>query len=253
MKIVVIGGTGLIGSQVVNNLNQLGHEVIAASPASGVNTITGEGLAETIAGAAAVVDLANSPSFEDKDVMEFFETSGRNLLAAEKAAGVKLHIALSVVGTDRMPDSGYMRAKLVQEKLIRESGIPYTIVHSTQFFEFLASIAAAGTEGDIVRLSPALYQPIASADVARAVSDVAVGEPVNGIVEIGGPDKIGMSELVKKYLAKNNDPRKVIADIHARYFGSELTDDMLVPGPGAWIGKIDFDNWYVNQPKKSNH
>jgi uncharacterized protein YbjT (DUF2867 family) len=253
MKIVVIGGTGLIGSQVVNNLTQLGHEVIAASPASGVNTLTGEGVAETVAGATVVIDLANSPSFADKDVMEFFETSGRNLLTAEKAARVKHHIALSIVGSDRMPESGYMRAKVVQEKLIKESGIPYTIVHSTQFFEFLASIAAAATEGNIVKLSPALYQPIASADVARAVSDVAVGIPVNGIVEIGGPDKIGMAELVKKYLAKNNDPRQVVTDVHARYYGSELTDDMLVPGPDARIGSINFEQWYVNQPKKSNH
>jgi uncharacterized protein YbjT (DUF2867 family) len=253
MKIVVIGGTGLIGSQVVNNLTQLGHEVIAASPASGVNTITGEGVAETVAGATVVIDLANSPSFADKDVMEFFETSGRNLLNAEKAAGVKHHIALSIVGSDRMPESGYMRAKVAQEKLIKESGIPYTIVHSTQFFEFLAAIAAAATEGNVVKLSPALYQPIASADVARAVSDVAVGMPVNGIVEIGGPDKIGMAEMVKKYLAKNNDPRQVVTDVHARYYGSELTDDMLVPGPDARIGKIDFERWYVNQPKKSNH
>jgi uncharacterized protein YbjT (DUF2867 family) len=251
MKIVIIGGSGLIGSQLVNKLTQQGHEVNAASPASGVNTITGEGLATALAGADVVVDVANSPSFEDKAVLEFFETSGRNLLAAEKVAGTKHHIALSVVGTDRLQESGYFRAKQAQETLIKASGIPYSIVHSTQFFEFLGGIAASATEGNIVRLSPAHIQPIASADVAEAVADVAVGAPVNGTVEIAGPDKISLSDLVQKYLAKNNDPRTVTADVHARYYGAELNDQMLVPGNNARIGKIDFEKWYVNQPKKS--
>ena len=251
MKIVVIGGSGLIGSQLVNKLSQSGHEIIAASPASGINTITGEGLAEALNGAAVVVDVSNSPSFEDKAVLEFFETSSRNLLAAEKIAGVKHHVALSVVGTDRLQESGYFRAKQAQENLIKASGIPYSIVHSTQFFEFLSGIANAATEADIVSLSPALIQPIASADVAEAMADVSVGAPINGIVEIAGPDKISLSDLVQNYLARNNDPRKVTADRHARYYGAELNDQMLVPGDDARIGKIDFEKWYVNQPKKS--
>jgi len=251
MKIVVIGGSGLIGSQLVNKLSQSGHEIIAASPASGINTITGEGLAEALNGAAVVVDVSNSPSFEDKAVLEFFETSSRNLLAAEKIAGVKHHVALSVVGTDRLQESGYFRAKQAQENLIKASGIPYSIVHSTQFFEFLSGIANAATEADIVSLSPALIQPIASADVAEAMADVSVGAPINGKVEIAGPDKISLSDLVQNYLARNNDPRKVTADRHARYYGAELNDQMLVPGDDARIGKIDFEKWYVNQPKKS--
>lgn len=250
MKIVVIGGSGLIGSQLVNKLSQLGHEVISASPATGVNTITGEGLSEVLKGTDIVVDVANSPSFEDQAVMEFFETSGRNLLAAEKTAGVKHHIALSVVGTDRLQESGYFRAKQVQENLIKASGIPYSIVHSTQFFEFLGGIAASATEGNIVRLSPAHIQPIASADVASAVAEVTLAAPANGIIEIAGPDRFSLSDLVQLYLTKNNDPRKVTADVHARYYGAELNDEMLVPGDDARISKIDFEYWFVNQPKK---
>ncbi|NEU07849.1 SDR family oxidoreductase [Flavihumibacter sp. R14] len=251
MKIVVIGGSGLIGAQLVHKLSQLGHEIIAASPASGVNTITGEGLAEVLNGARVVVDVSNSPSFEDKAVLEFFETSSRNLLAAEKIAGVEHHVALSVVGTDRLQESGYFRAKQAQENLIEASGIPYSIVHSTQFFEFLGGIADAATEGNVVRLSPAHIQPIASADVAEAMANVSVAAPINGTVEIAGPDKLSLSDLVQKYLTRNNDPRKVTADVHARYFGVELKDEMLVPGNKARIGKIGFEKWYVNQPKKS--
>lgn len=250
MKIVVIGGSGLIGSQLVTRLTQLGHEVIAASPASGVNTITGEGLQEAINGAKVVVDVSNSPLFEDKAVMEFFETSTHNLLAAEKIAGVMHHVALSVVGTDRLQESGYFRAKQVQENLIRASGIPYSIVHSTQFFEFLGGIAAAATDGDTVRLSSAYIQPIASADVAEVIKDVTLGAPINGIIEIAGPEKIRLSALVQKYLARNNDSRKVIVDAHALYYGAELSELLLVPGDKTRICKIDFENWFVNQPKK---
>lgn len=250
MKIVVIGGTGLIGSKTVNKLRQLGHEVIAASPASGVNTITGEGLAAVMEGTDVVIDVANSPSFENKAVMEFFETSGRNLLAAEAAAGVKHHVALSVVGTDRLPDSGYFRAKLAQENLIRRSGMPYSIVHSTQFFEFLGSIAASGAKGEAIHLSPALMQPIASDDVAAAMADVALGAPVNGIIEIAGPEKIGQAALVARYLAKMNDPRSVVPDAQALYFGAAINDQSLVPGPGARIGKINFETWFASQLAK---
>lgn len=250
MKIVVIGGTGLIGSKTVNKLRQLGHEVIAASPASGVNTITGEGLAEVMEGTDVVIDVANSPSFENKAVMEFFETSGRNLLAAEAAAGVKHHVALSVVGTDRLPDSGYFRAKLAQETLIRRSGMPYSIVHSTQFFEFLGSIAASGAKGEAIHLSPALMQPIASDDVAAAMADVALGAPINGIIEIAGPEKIGQAALVARYLAKMNDPRTVVPDAQALYFGAAINDQSLIPGPGARIGKINFETWFASQLAK---
>lgn len=245
MKIVVIGGTGLIGSKLVNNLRVLGHEVIAASPASGVNTITGEGLAEVLAGTQVVVDVANSPSFEDKAVLEFFQTSGRNLLAAEEKAGVKHHVALSVVGTDRLAESGYFRGKIAQEKLIRESKIPYTIVHSTQFFEFLGGIAQSGTDGNTVHLSPAFVQPIASDDVAAAMADFTVGAPINGVVEIAGPERVRLSDLVQRYLSKTNDPRTVVADVHARYFGAELKDDTLVPGDNPRIGKLGFDAWFA--------
>lgn len=250
MKIVVIGGTGLIGSKTVNKLRQLGHEVIAASPASGVNTITGEGLAAVMEGTDVVIDVANSPSFENKAVMEFFETSGRNLLAAEAAAGVKHHVALSVVGTDRLPDSGYFRAKQAQENLIRRSGMPYSIVHSTQFFEFLGSIAASGAKGEAIHLSPALMQPIASDDVAAAMADVALGAPVNGIIEIAGPEQIGQAALVARYLAKMNDPRSVVPDAQALYFGAAINDQSLVPGPGARIGKINFETWFASQLAK---
>jgi uncharacterized protein YbjT (DUF2867 family) len=247
MKIVVIGGSGLIGSKLVNNLRQKEHEVVAASPDSGVNTITGEGLAEALAGAEVVVDVANSPSFEDKAVLEFFETSGRNLLAAENSAGVKHHIALSVVGTERLPDSGYLRAKMAQEKLIKDSGIPYTIVHSTQFFEFLKGIAQSATDGDTVRLSPAFFQPISSDDVAAAMTEAAVGTPLNGTLEIAGPEKFRMAELVQQILSLKNDPRKVVADAHARYFGTELNDNSLVPGEKAKIYPTTFDAWLGRQ------
>lgn len=250
MKIVVIGGTGLIGSKTVSRLLALGHEVIAASPASGVNTITGEGLAEVMAGTDVVIDLANSPSFEDKAVMEFFETAGHNLMTAERAAGVKHHIALSVVGTERLQDSGYFRAKAAQEYIIRTSGIPYTIVHSTQFFEFLGSIVRSAVEGEDIRMTSALIQPIASDDVADAMTKVAVGEPQNRIVEIGGPDKFSMAELVETYLEKTNDSRTVVTDDQAPYFGAILEKDTLVAGPDAHLGKINFVTWFASQPVK---
>lgn len=243
MKIVVIGGTGLIGSKVVSSLRQKGHEVIAASPNTGVNTITGEGLTEAVTGAQVVVDLANSPDFANDAVMAFFKTSGRNLMAAEKAAGVRHHIALSVVGSDRVPDSGYLRAKLVQEALIKESGIPYTIVRSTQFFEFLAGIAQSATDGDNVRLSPALLQPVASDDVAALVSKVAVAAPANGTIELAGPERIGLDDLVRRYLAAKHDTRKVVTDVHARYFGAELNDRSLTPGDSPQIGATSFEAW----------
>jgi len=249
MKIVVIGGSGLIGSKLVKKLNQLGHKVIAASPASGVNTITGEGLAEVLEGTDVVVDVANSPSFEDKAVLEFFETSGRNLLAAEAAAGIKHHVALSVVGTDRLAESGYFRGKIAQEKLIKASSIPYTIVHSTQFFEFLGGIAQSGTQGETVHLSPAFVQPISSEDVAAAVADATIGAPLNGTVEIAGPERLRLSDLVQRYLTEMKDPRKVVSDVHARYFGAELTDEMLVPGENPIIGSIDFEEWFASQAK----
>ncbi len=250
MKIVVIGGSGLIGTKLVNRLRQKGHEVVAASPNSGVNTITGEGLAEALAGAQVVVDVANSPSFEDKAVLEFFETSGRNLLAAEAAAGVEHHVALSVVGTDRLPDSGYLRAKMAQESLIKASGIPYTILRSTQFFEFVGGIAKSGTDGQTVRLSPALLQPIASDDVAAALADVALGAPVNGTVEIAGPERIPLDELVRRFLRATKDPRQVIADVHARYFGTELNDQSLTPGDNPRIGPTRFEDWLSRSARR---
>jgi len=251
MKIVVIGGTGLIGSKTVARLRNKGHEVLAASPNSGVNTITGDGLAEALAGAEVVLDLANSPSFEDKAVLEFFETAGHNLLAAEAKAGVKHHIALSVVGTERLPESGYLRAKLAQERLIKASPIPYTIVHSTQIFEFLKGIADEATVGTVARLSPAAFQPIASDDVADAMADVALAKPLNGTIEIAGPERGRMNEIVARYLKATNDPRTVEADVHARYFGTELNDQSLVPGDGARIGKVGFQDWFRSsqQPK----
>jgi len=251
MKIVVIGGSGLIGSKLVNRLQQQGHEVLAASPSVGVNTITGEGLAEALTGAEVVVDVANSPSFEDRAVMEFFEQSGHNLLAAEAVAGVKHHIALSVVGTDRLQQSGYFRAKQVQENLIKQSGIPYTIVHSTQFLEFLSGIAAAATEGNNVRLSPAAIQPISSEDVADVMAEVTLGAPRNGILEIAGPEKFSLSDLVQQYLTKNQDPRQVVADAHARYYGAEINDQSLVPGSNPRLGKVTFETWYASQLQKA--
>lgn len=247
MKIVVIGGSGLIGSKLVNNLRQKGHDVVAASPNSGVNTITGEGLNEALTGADVVVDVANSPSFEEQAVLEFFQTSGRNLLAAEISAGVRHHVALSVVGTDRLPESPYMRAKMVQEKLIKESGVPYTIVHSTQFFEFLVGIAQSATAGDTVRLPPAFVQPISSDDVAAAMAEAATGAPVNGTIEIGGPEKFRLDELVGQYLSAKQDPRQVVTDAHARYFGTELNDRSLVPDDDARIYATTFDAWLGRQ------
>jgi uncharacterized protein YbjT (DUF2867 family) len=243
MKIIVIGGTGLIGSKVAANLRQKGHEVIAASPKTGVDTITGEGLAETVAGAQVVVDLANAPDFADEPVMAFFETSGRNLLAAARAAGVRHHIALSVVGADRLPESGYLRAKVVQEELIKASGIPYTIIRSTQFLEFLGGIAQAATDGQTVRLSPAHLQPIVSDDVAAFVAEVATTAPANGVVELAGPERIGLDDLVRRYLAAKHDTRKVVTDVHARYFGTELNDKSLTPGDQPHIGPTAFETW----------
>ncbi len=243
MKIVVIGGTGLIGSKVVSKLRQEGHEVIAASPNTGVNTITGEGLAEAVAGAQVVIDLANSPDFADDAVMAFFKTSGRNITAAEKAAGVRHHIALSVVGSDRLPESGYLRAKVAQEELIKASGIPYTIIRSTQFFEFLGGIAQSATDGEIVRLSSALLQPVASDDVAALVTKIATTAPTNGVVELAGPERIALDDLVRRYLAAKHDARKVVADIHARYFGAELDDKSLTPGASPHIGPTSFETW----------
>jgi len=243
MKIVVIGGSGLIGTKLVNKLRQLGHEVVAASPASGVNTITGEGLAEALAGTQVVVDVANSPSFEDAAVLKFFETSGRNLLAAEAAAGVGHHVALSVVGTDRLLESGYFRAKMAQEDLIKASKVPYTILRSTQFFEFLSGIAQSGTDGQTVRLSPALVQPVVSDDVAAALADVALGAPVNGTVELAGPERLRLDELVRRFLSANQDARQVITDVHARYLGAELNDQSLTPGDNPRIAPTRFEDW----------
>src|SRR5256886_1399273 len=243
MKIVVIGGTGLIGSKVVSILRQRGHQVVAASPSSGVNTLTGEGLAEALTDAQVVVDVANSPSFEDKAVLEFFETSGRNLLAAEAAAGVGHHIALSVVGTDRLLASGYFRAKMAQENLIKASRIPYTIVRATQFFEFVGAIAQSATDGQTVRLPPALMQPIVSDDVAAALADLAVKKPLNGSVELAGPEPIRMDELVRRFLSANRDARKVTTDAHAGYFGTAVNDQSLTPGDNPRIGPTRFEDW----------
>src|SRR5882757_5131269 len=243
MKIVVIGGTGLIGSKTVAILRQGGHEVLAASPNSGVNTITGEGLKEALAGAQVVIDLANSPSFEDRAVLEFFETSGRNLLTAEAASGVRHHVALSIVGTDRTQDNGYFRAKVAQEKLIEASGIPYTIIRATQFLEFLGAIAASATDGNIVRLSPGLFQPIAADDVAAIVADVALAAPRNGIVEIAGPERTPFTQIIARYLKAAGDPREVVSDPEARYFGSRVEERSLVPLGEARLGRIGLDEW----------
>jgi len=250
MKIVVIGGSGLIGTKLVNRLRKQGHEVVAASPKSGVNAITGEGLAEALAGAQVVVDVANSPSFEDKAVLKFFETSGRNLLAAEKAAGVRHHVALSVVGTDRLLESGYFRAKMAQENLIKASKIPYTIVRATQFYEFVGAIAQFSTVGQTVRLSSALAQPIGSDDVAAAMADVAVGPPLNGTIEIAGPERIPLDQLVGRFLTATQDPRKVVTDAHARYFGIGVNDQSLTPGSNARIGQTSFETWLSSMPRK---
>ncbi len=246
MKIVVIGGTGLIGSKLVALLRQRGQEVLAASPDSGVNTLTGEGLAEALAGAQVVVDLTNSPSFEDTAVMKFFETSSRNLLAAEAAAGVRHHVALSIVGTDRLPDSGYLRAKMAQERLIKAGGIPYTILRSTQFFEFMGRVAGSFSDGKTVRVPPALVQPISSNDVVIALADLVLGAPANSTLEVAGPEKLRFDELIRRVLANNHDARKVTTDVHARYFGTELNDQSLVPASSApRIGTTRFESWLV--------
>src|SRR5436190_21550245 len=242
MKIVVIGGTGLIGSKTVAILCQGGHEVVAASPKSGINSITGEGLKKAMAGAQAVIDLTNSPSFEDRAVLEFFETSGHNLLAAETAAGVRHHVALSIVGIDRS-DNGYFRAKVAQEKLIVYSGIPYTIIRSTQFMEFLSGIADASMNGNIVRLQPGLFQPIAADDVAANVADVAIVAPRNGIVEIAGPERAPFNEIVARYLNAIGDPRQVVRDPEARYWGGRVEEHSLVPLGEARLGRIGLDEW----------
>lgn len=243
MKIVVIGGSGLIGTKLVSKLRESGHDVVAASPSSGVNAVTGAGLADALRGAQVVVDVANSPNFADAAVLEFFEKSGRNLLPAEAAAGVGHHVALSVVGAERLRDSGYMRAKVAQEALIKAATVPYTILRATQFFEFLGAIAGSGAECGAVRLSPALMQPVAADDVAAALADVAVAVPKNGTIELAGPEALPLDSLVRRFLSANQDARQVITDPHARYFGEELDDRSLTPGDGARIGSIHFESW----------
>jgi uncharacterized protein YbjT (DUF2867 family) len=243
MKIVVIGGTGLIGSKLVTRLREQAHEVAAASPTTGVNTLTGEGLADALVGASVVVDVSNPPSFEDVAVMRFFETSTRNLLAAEAVAGVAHHVALSVVGTERLPESGYLRAKMAQEQLIEKSSIPYSIVHATQFFEFVDSIADAATVDGRVRVAPVLFQPIAGDDVAAAVARIAVGSPVHGRVEVAGPERFRMDQFFREALAARNDPREVVTDPQARYFGAELSEDSLVPGRDAILAQTRYRDW----------
>jgi uncharacterized protein YbjT (DUF2867 family) len=243
MKIVVIGGTGLIGSKVVQKLGAHGQQAVAASPDSGVNTVTGEGLAEVLKGASVVVDVSNSPSWEDAAVLKFFETSTRNLLTNEATAGIGHHVALSVVGTDRLSESGYFRAKIAQEKLIKESSIPYSIVHATQFFEFLKGLADISFDGGKVHLPPVLFQPMAADDVASGVSKIAVGPPVNGIVEVGGPEQFRVDDLVRRRLASLKDPREVIADPRARYSGAELGERTLLPGKDARLGETRFEDW----------
>ena len=247
MKIVVIGGTGLIGSKLVAKLREHGHEAVPAAPNTGVNTLTGKGLEEVLEGAAAVVDVSNSPSFADEQVMEFFRTSTSNLLDYSTKAGIGNYVALSVVGTDRLTESGYFRAKVVQETLIRESGIAYSIVHATQFFEFVKAIADFSTVDGAVRLPSALIQPMAADDVAAAIGRVAVGQPLNGIREVGGPEQFGLDELVRKGLAAKGDPRDVITDDQAPYYGMRLSKRTLVPGPDAQLGEITFDRWLAQQ------
>jgi uncharacterized protein YbjT (DUF2867 family) len=241
MQIIVIGGHGRVGSKIVDTLVERGHHAVAADLSTGVNTITGEGLADALAGASAVVDASNAPSFEDAAVMEFFLTSTGNVLAAEKEAGVPHHVALSIVGSDRLPGSGYLRAKVAQEQLIAESAVPYTIVRATQFFEFVDSIADAATEGDTIRVPDALIQPMAADDVARAVAGVVVNEPADGIVEIGGPEAFSFAEMLQRGL--HDDPRTIVADPEARYFGTRLDERSLVPGDGAHLGATRFEDW----------
>jgi uncharacterized protein YbjT (DUF2867 family) len=247
MKVVVVGGTGLIGSKLVAKLTEHGHEAVPAAPNTGVNTLTGEGLAEVLRGADVVVDVSNSPSFEKDAVMEFFRTSTTNLLKAEAEAGVTHHVALSVVGTERLPESDYFRAKVAQEELIKESGIPYSIVHATQFFEFMAGIAASSTVGDTVHLAPVGIQPIAADEVAAAVGRAATGAPVNGVVEVAGPEAFQLDELLRDTLAAQNDPRTVVTDPHAPYFGAELQETSLLPGPDAHIAETRFADWLATQ------
>jgi uncharacterized protein YbjT (DUF2867 family) len=248
MKVVVIGGTGLIGSKLVVKLRERGHEAAPAAPNTGVNSLTGEGLEDVLAGATVVVDVSNSPSFADEPVMEFFRTSTTNLLEYSAKAGIGHYVALSVVGSDRLAESGYFRAKIAQEKLIRESGIPYSIVHATQFFEFAARIAADATDGDTVRVPPVLIQPMAAEDVAAAVCDVALAAPLNGMIEIGGPEPLPFDEFVRKALRSVGDQRVVVADPEARYFGARLSERALVPGEGAHLTVTRFDDWLGQQP-----
>lgn len=250
MKIVIIGGTGLIGSKTAERLRKQGHEVVVAAPSTGVNTITGEGLTQALEHAEVVIDLANAPSFEDKAVLEFFEASGKNLMAAEKEARVKHHVALSIVGTDRLPDSGYLRAKVAQEKIIRESGVPYTIVRSTQFMEFLGGIAQSGMVGDTARLPTGYLQPIASDDVADFVAEAALAAPANGVIEISGPERARLCDFVARYLKATGDHRTVVADPNAQYFGTTLEDGSLVSDNHPRIGRIDFDHWFATSPRK---
>ena len=250
MKIVVIGGTGLIGSKLVIRLREHGHQAVPASPISGVNTLTGEGLADVLQGASVLVDVSNSPSFEDAAVLEFFETSTRNILGIEASAGVGHHVALSVVGTERLVESGYFRAKIAQEKLIKSSSIPYTIVHATQFFEFIKSIADEATEGDKVRLPPVLIQPMAADDVATEMAKVSVGAPVNNVVEVAGPEEFRIDELIRQDLTARGDRRQVIADTRARYFGAELSERTLLPGEYAHLAETRFADW-LKQPARA--
>jgi uncharacterized protein YbjT (DUF2867 family) len=248
MKIVVIGGTGLIGSKLVKNLRERGHDAFAAAPSTGVNSITREGLAQAMDGAEVVVDVANAPSWEDQAVLEFFQTSSRNLLAAAAAAGVRHHVALSIVGSERLPDNGYFRAKVAQENLIKASGMPYTILRATQFFEFVGGIAQSATVGEEIHLSPALIQPIASDDVAAALTDVALATPVNGTLEVAGPEAMPLDELVRRFLRATQDTRKVVPDVHARYFGDVLDDQSLTPGKNPRLGAIRFEDWLGQSP-----
>jgi uncharacterized protein YbjT (DUF2867 family) len=250
MRIVVIGGTGRIGSKVVNKLREHGHEAIAAAPNTGVNTLTGEGLAEVLKGAAVVVDVSDSPAWDDAAVLKFFETSTRNQLKYEAEAGVRHHVALSVVGTDRLSESGYFRGKIAQEKLIRESSIPYTIVHATQFFEFLKGLADWSMVGNEVHLPPVLFQPMAAEDVASGVAEVAVSPPANGIVEIGGPEQFRLDELVRRRLESLKDPRNVITDPNARYSGAKISEKTLVPGSNARLGETRFETWLQSAARK---
>jgi uncharacterized protein YbjT (DUF2867 family) len=245
MKIVVIGGSGLIGSKLVNTLRERGHDVLAASPRTGVNSITREGLAEAMDGAGVVVDVANAPSWEDQAVLDFFETSSRNLLAAEAAAGVRHHVALSIVGSERLPDTGYFRAKVAQESLIKASGVPYTLLRATQFFEFVGGIVQSFTVGEEIRVSPALIQPIASDDVVAALVDVVLAAPVNGTVEVGGPEAMPLDELARRFLRATQDSRKVVPDVNARYFGAVLDDQSLTAGKNARLGAIRFEDWFA--------